>query len=402
MHKAAETTLTLVNGTLANGESVCVRIERGRIASMHERPEKGDVTIDLRGHRVLPGLINAHDHLQLNGLPHLKYRDEYRNATQWIDDIRPRLEADPFLLAHRAVPREERLLIGGLKNLMSGVTTVAHHDSLYPALLEETFPVRVVTQYGWAHSLALDGEEAVLRSFRQTPQNRPWIIHAAEGIDEVARSEVERLHFMGCITSNTVLVHGTALEARQHRRLAAAGAGLVWCPASNLQLFGKTVDVAALNERGHVALGTDSRLSGSRDLLAELRLARESASLGEAELEEMVTRRACRLLRLADRGELRVGALADIVALPADVPLSRAERADIQLVLVGGEAGYSDPGFAFAFGESSHAKVQVDGRTKCLGAALVTRLRRSLLQEPGLTFCDDVKPAATHSRRAAV
>lgn len=402
MHKASERNLTLLNGMLVGGERVCLRIERGRIASLHERPEKGDVVIDLRGHRVLPGLINAHDHLQLNGLTRLKYRDDYSNATQWIDDIRPRLDADPFLMAHRAVPREQRLLLGGVKNLLSGVTTVAHHDPLYPSLLEEIFPVRVVTQYGWAHSLSLDGEASVLRSFRQTPQNRPWIIHAAEGTDEAAKGEVNRLHFMGCVTSNTVLVHGTALDARQHRRLAAAGAGLIWCPASNLQLFGKTVDVTRLTEREHIALGTDSRLSGSRDLLAELRLARESYSLEESELEDMVTRRACRLLRLADRGELRVGALADIVVLPADVPLSRAERADILLVLIGGEAGCSDPDYAFAFGEAEPVEVQLDGHTKCLSASLVTRLRRCTLQEPGLELRADVKPAAGLSRRAAV
>jgi hypothetical protein len=44
------------------------------------------------------------------------------------------------------VPREERLLIGGVKNLLSGVTTVAHHDPLYSCLQEATFPVRVVTR----------------------------------------------------------------------------------------------------------------------------------------------------------------------------------------------------------------------------------------------------------------
>ena len=212
----------------------------------------------------------------------------------------------------------------GIKNLLSGVTTVAHHDPLYPSLRSQ-FPTRVVTRYGWSHSLAMDGEEAVRRSHRACPADQPWIIHAAEGLDAAAGRELTRLESLGCITPNALLVHGLALDHAQHARLAAAGAGLIWCPASNLHLFGSTVDVASIADRRHIVLGSDSRLSGSRDLLAELHVARESSRLEEAELESLVTARPARMLRLFDRGVLEQGALADILVLPADVPLSRAQ-----------------------------------------------------------------------------
>ena len=300
-----------------------------------------------------------------------------------------------MFVAHHAVPRHERLLHGGIKNLLSGVTTVAHHDPLHPELLDADFPVRVLARYGWSHSLAMDGEQRVLQSHRETPGALPWIIHAAEGTDTVAEEEFERLHLLGCITSNTVIVHGTAMSGEQHRRLAQAGGSLVWCPSSNLHLFGRTVDVAAMEgARRHVVLGSDSRLSGGPDLLAELRLARETTSLDEPELEAMVTERAARALRLEDRGALRIGALADIIVLPASTPLSHAVRADVGLVLMGGVPRYADPKYAYAFDlYGGCARVEVDGRVKCLLPALVRKLRNAGSWEPGLIVGPERAPS---------
>lgn len=372
------------SGLVRSQALTTLRVENGLIASLGEPPRPDDLCVDLRGDRVLPGLINAHDHLQLNGLPRLKYRDGYQSATEWIDDIRPRLACDPMLLANSAVPREERLLIGGIKNLLSGVTTVAHHDPLYPSLLDPGFPVRIVERYGWSHSLALDGEESVVDSFRRTAVSDPWIIHAAEGVDEVAAAEIDRLGSLGCLAANTVIVHGLAMGSSQHRDLARSGGGLVWCPTSNLHLFGRTIEVAKLELRSHVALGSDSRLSGGRDLLDELRAARTITSLQEEELEAMVTDRAAAILRMPDRGVIRPGALADLVVLPQGAPLSETERTDVALVLIGGEPRYSDPKYAFAFGEEGCSPVQVDGHPKCMARALVARLDGCRVREPGL------------------
>jgi cytosine/adenosine deaminase-related metal-dependent hydrolase len=286
---ADSSALILMNARVGARDLSSVRIARGRITGLRVRPQPGDKCIDLRGDRVLPGLINAHDHLQLNALPRLKYRDRYAHAKDWIDDIRPRLQFDATLLANNAVPREERLLIGGVKNLLSGVTTVAHHDPLYSCLQEATFPVRVVTRYGWSHSLSLDGAKSVRASHHQTPAGWPWIIHAAEGTDTTAATEFERLESLGCLTANTVIVHGVALSREQQQRLVDADAGLVWCPSSNLHLFARTLDLHTLFAHQRVALGSDSRITGERDLLGELRVAREVAELDEHSLEALVT-----------------------------------------------------------------------------------------------------------------
>lgn len=387
--------LVLRNGRTADGARLDVRIAGARIAALDGVAAPGDRQVDLRGDRILPGLINAHDHLQLNSLPRLKYRDGYANASQWIDDIRPRLRRDPLLVANDAVPRAERLLSGGMKNLLSGVTTVAHHDPFYPSLRAAVFPVRVVADYGWSHSLALDGELAVREACRRTPPGWPWIIHAAEGRDAAAMREFDTLEALGCVGANTVLVHGVGLSVAQQHRLAAAGAGLVWCPSSNLHLFGCTVDIRELLGQRRVALGSDSRLTGMPDLLAELGVAREVADLDERELERMVTRDAARLLRLPDRGELRVGAAADLLVLPQGLMLSRAARADVRLVLLGGVARYADPDYAEAFAGDAD-EVRVDGRRKFLDRALVRRLRRARTQEAGLSL--ELAPRAPHAQ----
>ena len=375
--------LFLFNGTDAEGRTSCLRIAEGRIAEPHAKA--GDLRIDLQGARLLPGLVNAHDHLQLNALPRLKYRETYENAAQWSADIDPRLQLDPQLRAHRALPRFYRLLIGGLKNLLSGVTTVAHHDPGHAMLHAPGFPVRVLDQMGWAHSLALDGEESVQQSERRTPDGQPWIVHAAEGTDAAAADEFDRLEALGCIGPRTVLVHGLALSEAQQRRLVQAGAGLVWCPGSNLHLFGRTLEVKALDRLPRLALASDSRISGEQDLLAELALARRLTGWDEPRLQALVSTQAADLLGLQDRGSLAPGHLADVLLLPPELPLSQARRSDLRGVLVGGELRYADFDLATAFGDAANlVPVRVDDKPKALLSSLAATLRGISLQEPGL------------------
>jgi cytosine/adenosine deaminase-related metal-dependent hydrolase len=383
MQTAAARGLTFVNAD-TDGDASALRIVGSRIASVGEDPQPGDVVIDLRGDRLLPGLINAHDHLQLNNFGRLQYRASYTNVRDWIVDVAEHLQANPALKACEELPRDKRLLLGGIKNLLSGVTTVAHHDPLYGCLISDAYPVEVVSQYGWSHSLLVDGDREVRRSYRATPTGSPWIIHAAEGIDDAATSEFASLDHLGCIGANTLIVHGIALELAQRQRLIEAGAGLIWCPASNLHLFGKTAEVRDLIEHGRVALGTDSRLSGSRDLLTELKVARELSGLDDRTLESLVTTHSARLLRLADRGVLKAGAAADIVVLPR-MPLASAARADIRLVMIRGKMLYADTHYASAIADpSSWVEVVVDARAKALERQLAMLWAQSGMQEPGL------------------
>ena len=377
-----------VVGNAAGGTTL--RVARGRVAAVGAPPSRGDVVVDLDGAHIFPGLVNAHDHLELNNFPRLKWRARYASATEWIADFQPRFKTDPQLLKPLAASREARLFIGGLKNLLSGVTTVAHHNPLHASLRRADFPVRVVQHFRFSHSLLIDGD-AVAAAYRRTPRDWPWVIHAAEGVDAAAAAELDRLAALGCLGPNTVLVHGVGLDAAARARLAAAGGGLVWCPASNDFLFGATAQVADLAALGRVALGSDSRISGAPDLLGELRCAAATGQVDAAALHRMVTTDAAALLRLPGAGRLTPGVTADLLVLPPLGPdpysaLLAAARADVQLVLVGGAPRYGDPALSALYAATGEAArhVQVDGRPKLLAGHLAQRLRRLGVTEPGL------------------
>jgi len=378
--------LFFANACDTAGRRFDLRVADGRVVG--PAPQRGDLVLDLAGRCLRPGLINAHDHLQLNSLPRLKYRQEpHANVAEWITDIDAHRALDPRLRANAARHKPARLLAGGLKNLLAGTTTVAHHDPWHPCFEGEGFPVRVLRS-AWSHSLALDGDEAVRAACHATPAGEPWIVHAAEGVDDAARLEFERLEALGCIGPHTVLVHGLALDEEQQRRLTRAGGGLVWCPASNLHLFGRTIAPQALAVQGRLALGSDSRISGARDLLDELAVARRHCTLDEAALEALVGTQAAALLRLPDRGHLNLGARADLLVLPAGLALSRARRADVELVAVDGRVLFADPRLPGIDGHDL-LPVRLDGRPKLLHARLVAALQLEDVSEPSL----DLAPA---------
>jgi cytosine/adenosine deaminase-related metal-dependent hydrolase len=397
--------VALVNGRIVaeGGTASSVRFS-SRILDIDSRPEPRDVVFDVEGAFVLPGLVNAHDHLELNHFGRVKFRDAYENASTWIDDMRPRLREDPCIRDGRTHRLRDRLLVGGLKNLLSGVTTVSHHNPFYREL-RRGFPVRVVRRYGWAHSFFLergpvgaDGERGpdVADAYRRTPPDAPFLVHLAEGFDASAKEELTRLRELGCLGENTVLVHGVGLSSEDWRSIRRAGAGLVWCPSSNRFLLGRTalVDRFLADEpssMNSIALGTDSRLSGARDLLAELRAARNAANVEPGDLMRMATSNAARLLRVEGAGKIAPGAPADLLVIP---PLARdpatalleVERSGILLVASGGRPLVGAPELSpvFAARRAAAVPANLDGRARILDGALARRVRASSLAEPGL------------------
>lgn len=394
MNDTESRTLAFTNADIAGSGSGTLRIRADRILSIGP-PERGDVVVDLRGDRVLPGLVNAHDHLHRNHYPRLKYQPQYRNASEWSADIDARRATDAVLVSCASVPRADCLHLGGLKNLLSGVTTVFHHDAPYPDLHAPEFPVHVPATYGWAHSLMLDGETRVRQSHAATPADAPWFIHAGEGKDSAASEELPRLDALGVLQANTVLVHGVAFDAAARARLIERRVGLAWCPGSNHFLFGQTAAVKELASEGLLALGSDSRLSGERDLLDELRFARSLVEVADDDLESLVTTHAARLLRLPDRGTLRPGAVADFIVLPRDARLGEVRRADLRCVCARGEMRYGDHDLAdLLLAPTSRISVTVDGRAKCVDARVATVLRRPSVHEPGVALVPEAQQAA--------
>jgi cytosine/adenosine deaminase-related metal-dependent hydrolase len=376
--------LCFLNAAIGDGIS-SVRIAGKRIAGIGVPPEPGDQLLDLAGDRLLPGLINAHDHLQLNNFPRTRSREVYENAGEWIADVAARRRRDASLLAAERVPLETRLFLGAVKNLLSGVTTVAHHDPFDGSFAGTGFPVRVLRAYGWAHSLAITSEREIVASYRSTPANWPWIVHAGEGVDARAAAEFQRLEELGCIGANTLLVHGVAFDAARLQRLEAAAAGVIWCPGSNLYLFGRTIDPLPLLAAGQLAFGSDSRLSGTRDLLEELEEAGRCVPDCASHLENLVTQANARLLRLDDRGVIEPGACADLIVLPAGRRLPGVRRHELRLVMIDGVMRYGDAAISAVLGPRADCiPVFVDAREKMLDRGVAAQLEAVEWQEPGL------------------
>jgi cytosine/adenosine deaminase-related metal-dependent hydrolase len=377
--------VVLPDGRLAR----TLRVRRRRIDGIDVAPAKGDAVVDLNGSFAFPGLINAHDHLELNSQPRLKWRDHYANASEWIADFQPRFHTDPALAVTGPDTLDDRVWIGGLKNLLSGVTTVCHHNPMHRAL-KHRFPVRVVKQFGFSHSLHIDGD-AVAESHHRTPGDWPWMIHAAEGLDEDARAELDTFDRLGCLSSNTVFVHGVAFCRAAADRVIGAGAGLIWCPSSNRFLFDTTADVRAFDDAGCLALGSDSRLSGERDLLDEMRSAHATRQLSAEGLARIVTSGAADLLRLKQGGRLTAGGPADLTVIepnevcPFDTLVS-AGRHDVRLTMIDGEPRVADPALVDVFDatRTEWLPATVDGTPRLMARWIGRHIAQMTLQEPGL------------------
>jgi cytosine/adenosine deaminase-related metal-dependent hydrolase len=293
--------------------------------------------INLSGFLILPGFVNAHDHLQFALFPRLG-NPPYRNYIDWGDDIHRSL---PEVIAkHHAIPKAVRLWWGGIRNLLCGVTTVGHHNPLWPELRREDFPVRVVQDYGWGHSLGLGVDIRQARA--ATPLGRPFIVHACEGVDEQAREELWELERLGVLDSSTVLVHGLTIDQDGVALMRERAASLIVCPSSNKFLFGKVPDLSLLNKIEKIALGSDSPLTAEGDLLDEIRFAMRFCGISASAAYRMVTTAPAAILRLENaEGSIKESGLADLIAV-RDTGQLAAERLEtlsmsaVELVLIGG------------------------------------------------------------------
>ena len=349
--------------------------------SLSSASVSGCAEIDLSGFLVMPGLINAHDHLQFALFPRLA-DPPYRNYIDWGEDIHKKCSA--LIAKHRAVPKEVRVWWGGIRNLLSGVTTVSHHDPLWPELQRSDFPVRVVQKYGWGHSLALGGD---LREAREvTPKGRAFIVHACEGVDELAREELWGLDQLGLLDADTVLVHGLAIDHKGVALMRDRGSSLIVCPSSNQFLFTKIPDMSLLSKVENVALGNDSPLTAEGDLLDEIRFAMRFCKISPQMAYHMVTTAPAAILRLDDtEGSIKESGVADLIAVrdtghDAADRLQRLSMNDVEFVMIGGRVRLVSEAILEQIPLSAKQDLEslsIDGTTRWLHAPVKTLLQKA-------------------------
>lgn len=281
------------------------------------------------------GLINSHDHLEFNLYPALGHK-RYADYREWGEDIH---RSDRAVIAslHR-MPKSHRIRWGALKNLLCGVTTVAHHGARRDDL--RSLPLGAVS----ATSIHSVGGAPRWRWSLNAPFGRPpYVFHVAEGTSRGARREVDALLRWNVFRKPLVGVHAIAMSAEQAARFHA----VVWCPVSNEFLYGATADIAALKRSTTILFGTDSTLSAEWNLWNHLRRARALRVLDDRELFDAVTRNAAIAWNRRDTGCIVRGHAADLVVArkkardPWDAFFA-ANPEDLLLVLKAGQVVLCD------------------------------------------------------------
>ncbi len=337
------------------------------------------------GSYVYPALVNVHDHLRGNYLPRVGPAPGsfYPNWSPWDAD----LKASPVYAERASLSVAQMYLLGGYKNLFSGVATVHDH---FPHELNEPFldslPIRAVRDYCLAHECSsFDlkwGEGIEIEHGRAVERNWPFVTHLEEGFDEESMDGVGILERAGALDDRDLLIHCIGFSDDDIKKVKRAGASVAWCPASNYFMFNLTCKVRKLLRAGvNVALGTDSTHTGSVNLLAEMKFARAAyrriygEELPAKSLFEMATVNAARALGLTGKaGILEPGAWADIAVFRARAEdpyesLAAADCADLELLTVEGVPVYGDEAkYGAFFGElageaiSGYGRIEVGGR----------------------------------------
>ncbi|MDQ7023959.1 MAG: amidohydrolase family protein [Anaerolineae bacterium] len=345
-------------------------VKNGRIIS--EKPNHA-VEVDLEGYTIFPGLINAHDHLELNHFPRTKFRDVYDNAHQWGEDVNARLNDEPFKTL-RSYPLWDKVFIGGLKNLLCGATTVVHHGAPHKPMYRKDLPVRVLKNYGWAHSLHFNTEEEIIRSYQNTPKNYPWFIHLAEGTDDIAAGEYQRLKKLGCVGENTVIVHGVGMTEDDIVDASKIIQGFVICPTTNMYLLSCLANLQKWyhDASNKVFLGSDSRLTADSDFLDEIRFTALHTCLDDDKLIRLLQNRFYDVF------------MADFICFKSIGWSNDCYRRELDLVIKEGIPQIGDPDIMAKFSSVQTVACTLNGVEKRMNVELARQVHRCKLKEQGL------------------
>ena len=365
----------------------------GRIAEISPKKPVGAVCHDLGRGLLMPGLVNAHTHVELSFLAGLV--PPSGDFVGWMESLvalRPDHDKDAAKNAARgaALSMAEKgvALVGDITNTgrarpalqEAGLSVVSYFEALGPVRAEP--PAEALH---WrdglldASAIAAHAPYSIpnsrMRSLGQRARLLPFCIHLAESraemeffsgnglqgrrmelfledrglakkdLGELAATPVAHLLGLGVLGPRTLAVHGAQLAGADLELFALSGASLCVCPRSNLGLAGKIAPVAGLAALGvNLALGTDSLASApDLDLWAEMALLRRlEPGLAPETVLAMATLGGARALGLDDYfGSIEPGKCARMAFAPLDgLPPEQA----LEAVTTGAAAGRAAKG----------------------------------------------------------
>ena len=368
----ADTVLPMVGEAISRG---AVRVQGDRIMAVGREceftPFPDEKVVDLGACTLLPGLINAHCHLD-----YTHFRGSIspgHSFTEWIKSINALRRAFGPSDFIEAIAEGFQLLEE------SGVTTVANIESL-PELLP-LLPVPPLRTWWFLELIdvrqRMNGEETLYGALRFFDKHPEWLggfglsphapytasidlyrlaracgdthamlatTHIAESVEEhemfthargplydflaeMGRdnsdcgqgSPLSHLVEHGVIGENWIIAHLNYLQDYDYELVSGTGVSVVHCPKCHAYFGHAKFPLEELRARGvNICLGTDSLASNNAlDMRSEMREVQQAHFLPDREALEMATVNGARALKQRGNiGEITPGALADLVAFP--------------------------------------------------------------------------------------
>jgi cytosine/adenosine deaminase-related metal-dependent hydrolase len=345
---------------------------------------------DLGNVVVLPGLVNAHTHLELSWLrgrvpPAAAFADWIKHLFMTRGGRHERPDDPEVLESARAAIRELRecgvSAVGDISNSLAsvgplrdeGLRGIVFHELLgfnlpHGRKIEETRPAREAarqvggdavqvsiaphacysvspemfraireelesgsTRITSVHVGESDSEmEFLERGTGAWPGMLRWVGSWVEGWQPPGCGPVEFLDALDFLDARTLVIHGVQLSDESLAQLARIGCTLVTCPRSNEWVGVGVPPVARFYASGvPVAIGTDSLASvDDLNVFAELKMIRWLApEVPASALLASATLVGARALGLGDRlGSIEQGKLAELIAVDLPARMDNVEE----------------------------------------------------------------------------
>lgn len=389
---------------LTNAE---VAIEEGRIVNVrHNAKNEIEQTsvIDLGHSILLPGLVNAHAHLELTkAQPHVGAHERFTDWIRELVGVTRQWNAETFNSSLRlGIEQSVKAGTTSIGDISRGVTQRSQYsagkmrvrlfrevidfnpetaDETFESLLSDLQHVQRLpnVHIGLAPHTPYTVSERLLRRCIELAHRRSWrlCIHLAEtraeleflkrGTGEIREfreefgiprdwkppgvSPVQYLESLGCFEQPVTLIHGNYVEEKDFEIIASSESSVVYCPRSHRYFGHETHPFQEMMNRGIcVGIGTDSLASSpSLSVLDEMRfLAAACPDLERTTIIRMATLNGLRALGLPeDEAYLLPGCRADLVGvrLPRVEPLDGlfSDESSINFSMAGGEIVFKTP-----------------------------------------------------------